>query len=130
MPFVTHYFSRGCEGLLCLSQSLGHSLRQNPLCHRSRCGHTPRKSQPNDSIRSPWLRKLICCIFRRLSSSTARRCRRNCIGGCSASSTVGCCWTGKERRQCIRRDDTPHVEQVRRLLDLCGVGLNGSWLLV
>jgi transposase len=36
----------------------------------------------------------------------------------------------QERRQRIRRDDTPHVDQVRRLLDLCGVGLNGSWLLV
>jgi transposase len=33
------------------------------------------------------------------------------------------------RRQRIRRDDTPHVDQVRRLLELCGVGLNGAWLL-
>jgi transposase len=35
-----------------------------------------------------------------------------------------------ERRRRIRRDDTPHVEQVRRLLGMTGVGLNGSWLLV
>jgi transposase len=35
-----------------------------------------------------------------------------------------------ERKRRIRRDDTPHVEQVRSLLDLAGVGLSGSWLLV
>jgi transposase len=35
-----------------------------------------------------------------------------------------------ERRQRIRRDDTPHVDKVRRLLELWGVGFNGAWLLV
>jgi transposase len=35
-----------------------------------------------------------------------------------------------ERRQRIRRDDTPQVDKVRRLLALWGVGLNGAWLLV
>jgi transposase len=35
-----------------------------------------------------------------------------------------------ERRQRIRRDDTPHVEKVRSLLTLWGLGLNGAWLLV
>ncbi len=35
-----------------------------------------------------------------------------------------------ERKQRIRADDTPHVEQVRGLLDLAGIGLSGSWLLV
>lgn len=35
-----------------------------------------------------------------------------------------------QRRQRIRRDETPHVDKVRSLLGLCGVGLNGSWLLV
>lgn len=35
-----------------------------------------------------------------------------------------------ERAKRIRRDDTPQVEQVRRLLQLMGVGLNGAWLLV
>ena len=35
-----------------------------------------------------------------------------------------------ERNKRIRRDDTPQVEQVRRLLELLGVGLNGAWLLV
>jgi len=35
-----------------------------------------------------------------------------------------------ERRQRIRRDETPHVDKVRSLLDLWGVGLNGAWLLV
>jgi transposase len=35
-----------------------------------------------------------------------------------------------ERKQRIRRDDMPHVEQVRSLLDLAGIGLSGSWLLV
>lgn len=35
-----------------------------------------------------------------------------------------------ERRQQIRRDDTPHVDKVRSLLDLWGMGLNGAWLLV
>jgi transposase len=36
----------------------------------------------------------------------------------------------QERRQRIRRDDTPHVDKVRRLLELWGMGLNGAWLLV
>lgn len=35
-----------------------------------------------------------------------------------------------ERRQRIRRDDTPHVDQVRTLLNLWGIGFNGAWLLV
>jgi transposase len=35
-----------------------------------------------------------------------------------------------ERRQRIRCDETPHVDKVRRLLDLWGMGLNGAWLLV
>jgi transposase len=35
-----------------------------------------------------------------------------------------------ERKQRIRRDDTPHVEQVRQLVNLAGIGLSGSWLLV
>ncbi|MCI0356062.1 MAG: IS110 family transposase [Acidobacteria bacterium] len=35
-----------------------------------------------------------------------------------------------ERKQRIRADDTPHVDQVRGLLDLAGIGLSGSWLLV
>jgi transposase len=35
-----------------------------------------------------------------------------------------------ERRKRIRRDETPHVDKVRRLLELSGLGLNGSWLLV
>jgi transposase len=35
-----------------------------------------------------------------------------------------------ERRQRIRRDDTPHVDKVRSLLNLWGMGLNGAWLLV
>jgi transposase len=35
-----------------------------------------------------------------------------------------------ERRKRIRRDDTPQVGQVRRLLDLVGVGPNGAWVLV
>ncbi len=35
-----------------------------------------------------------------------------------------------ERRQRIRRDETPHVEKVRSLLTLWGLGLNGAWLLV
>jgi transposase len=36
----------------------------------------------------------------------------------------------EERRQRIRRDDTPHVDKVRSLLELWGLGLNGAWLLV
>src|SRR5262245_44559877 len=36
----------------------------------------------------------------------------------------------EERRQRIRRDDTPHVDKVRSLLNLWGLGLNGAWLLV
>jgi transposase len=35
-----------------------------------------------------------------------------------------------ERRRRIRRDETPHVDQVRQLLSLPGVGFNGAWLLV
>jgi transposase len=35
-----------------------------------------------------------------------------------------------ERRQRIRRDQTPQVDKVRELLRLWGVGLNGAWLLV
>jgi transposase len=35
-----------------------------------------------------------------------------------------------ERRQRIRRDDTPQVDKVRALLALWGIGLNGAWLLV
>ncbi len=35
-----------------------------------------------------------------------------------------------ERRQRIRRDETPHVDKVRSLLDLWGMGFNGAWLLV
>jgi transposase len=36
----------------------------------------------------------------------------------------------QERTQKIRDDKTPNVEQVRRLLNLKGVGENGAWLLV
>jgi len=36
----------------------------------------------------------------------------------------------KERRQRIRNDGLPHVEKVRRLLQLRGIGLNGAWLLI
>ena len=35
-----------------------------------------------------------------------------------------------ERAQRIREDETPEVEQVRRLLRLKGIGENGAWLLV
>ena len=35
-----------------------------------------------------------------------------------------------ERKKRIRADHTPRVDQVRTLLDLAGVGLSGSWLLV
>lgn len=35
-----------------------------------------------------------------------------------------------ERKQRIRSDETPHVERVRSLLELAGVGLSGAWLLV
>jgi transposase len=35
-----------------------------------------------------------------------------------------------ERRQRVRREDTPHVDPVRCLLNVAGVGLSGSWLLV
>jgi transposase len=34
------------------------------------------------------------------------------------------------RKQRIRSDETPHVERVRNLLELAGIGLSGSWLLV
>jgi|SRR5271165_80184 len=36
----------------------------------------------------------------------------------------------KERRRRIRSDDTAHVDKVRRLLGLAGIGVNGAWLLV
>jgi transposase len=36
----------------------------------------------------------------------------------------------RERRLRIARDETPHVDKVRDLLGLWGVGLNGAWLLV
>jgi transposase len=36
----------------------------------------------------------------------------------------------QERRERIRCDHTPHVNEVRSLLELAGVGLSGSWLLV
>jgi transposase len=35
-----------------------------------------------------------------------------------------------QRRAKIRDDATPHVEKVRRLLGLKGIGENGAWLLV
>jgi len=35
-----------------------------------------------------------------------------------------------ERRKRIRCDDIPHVDKVRALLDLWGIGFNGAWLLV
>src|SRR5580765_518773 len=35
-----------------------------------------------------------------------------------------------ERKRRIRRDDTAHIDQVRRLLELAGVGLSGAWLLM
>ena len=35
-----------------------------------------------------------------------------------------------ERRQRIRRDDTPQVDKVRTLLELWAVGLNSAWMLV
>jgi transposase len=35
-----------------------------------------------------------------------------------------------ERRQRLRSDATPHVDKVRRLLQLSGVGFNGAWMLV
>jgi transposase len=35
-----------------------------------------------------------------------------------------------QRKTRIRRDDTPQVEKVRGLLNLAGIGLSGSWLLV
>jgi len=34
------------------------------------------------------------------------------------------------RKKRVRQDETPHVEKVRQLLSLAGVGLSGSWLLV
>lgn len=36
----------------------------------------------------------------------------------------------KERVRRIRSDATPHVNKVRRLLGLAGIGVNGAWLLV
>jgi transposase len=35
-----------------------------------------------------------------------------------------------ERKKRLRRAETPHVEPMRRLLGLSGIGLNGAWLLV
>jgi transposase len=35
-----------------------------------------------------------------------------------------------ERRRRLLCDETPHVDQVRRLLGLAGIGVNGAWLLV
>ena len=35
-----------------------------------------------------------------------------------------------QRRRRIRQDQVPHVDKVRRLLGLWGIGLNGAWLLV
>ncbi len=35
-----------------------------------------------------------------------------------------------ERRHRIRTDSTPHVDQVRTLLNLTGIGVNGAWMLV
>jgi transposase len=35
-----------------------------------------------------------------------------------------------ERKKRIRVETTPHVDKIRSLLDLAGVGLTGSWLLV
>jgi transposase len=34
------------------------------------------------------------------------------------------------RKERIRSEETPHVDKVRRLLQLAGIGLSGSWLLV
>ena len=36
----------------------------------------------------------------------------------------------QQRAKKIRDDETPHVEPVRRLLELKGIGANGAWLLV
>jgi transposase len=36
----------------------------------------------------------------------------------------------RERRRRILCDDTAHVDKVRRLLGLAGIGINGAWLLV
>ena len=36
----------------------------------------------------------------------------------------------QERKKRIRSDQTPHVDEVRSLLELAGIGLSGSWLLV
>lgn len=36
----------------------------------------------------------------------------------------------RERSAKLREDKTPHVEKVRRLMNLKGIGRNGSWLLV
>ena len=35
-----------------------------------------------------------------------------------------------ERRRRLLCDETPHVDKVRRLLGLAGIGVNGAWLLV
>ena len=36
----------------------------------------------------------------------------------------------QERKKRIRSDQTPHVDEVRSLLELAGIALSGSWLLV
>jgi len=36
----------------------------------------------------------------------------------------------QERKERMRCDQTPHVNEVRSLLELAGIGLSGSWLLV
>jgi transposase len=36
----------------------------------------------------------------------------------------------RERNRRLRCDETPHVDQVRQLLGLAGIGVNGAWLLV
>jgi transposase len=36
----------------------------------------------------------------------------------------------QQRKERIRCDQTPHVNEVRSLLELAGIGLSGSWLLV
>ena len=36
----------------------------------------------------------------------------------------------RERSQAIRRQSSPHVEQVKKLLGLRAIGVNGAWLLV
>ena len=65
-----------------------------------------------------------------------RPCHRACVSEFSANSTR---WQlvnrqirdlEQERAKKIRDNGTPHVEPVRRLLGLKGIGANGAWLLV